>query len=270
MKKKLNLLDSSFSHSVLGYCSDFQKSELFEWDRDLNKPIESLVVTDNYLSHNFPKCDSLYAWLLEPMCINPSSYEFIKNNNHNFNKIFTHEKTLLDLGENYELVPFGCCWVDPGQQNVYKKTKNISVISSDKKQTDGHKLRHLVIDKHKDKMDVYGRGYSPIDRKITGLKDYRFSIVIENCKKDYWFTEKLIDCFVTGTIPIYWGCPSIGDFFDINGIITFNNLDELGEILNQCNENFYQSKIESIKINFEKSKKYFLPDDCIYKSINNL
>ena len=62
---------------------------------------------------------------------------------------------------------------------------------------------HEVIQKFGNKMTVFGRGYDPIEFKIDGLKDYRFSVVIENCKRDYWFTEKLIDCFVTGTIPIY-------------------------------------------------------------------
>ena len=58
--------------------------------------------------------------------------------------------------------------------------------------------------------------------KIDGLRDYRYHFCIENIKRDYWFTEKLIDCFVTGTIPIYWGCPSI-----------FDNISELPEF-KQC------------------------------------
>ena len=66
--------------------------------------------------------------------------------------------------------------------------------------------------------------------------DYRFSIVIENCKRDYWFTEKLIDCLRTGTIPIYWGCPSIGDFFDIRGFILFDDINDLENILNNLTE----------------------------------
>ena len=41
-----------------------------------------------------------------------------------------------------------------------------------------------------------------------------------------FFTDKIIDCFLTGTIPIYHGCQDISDYFDIEGIIIFNeNLD---------------------------------------------
>jgi hypothetical protein len=94
-----------------------------------------------------------------------------------------------------------------------------------------------------------------------------FSIVVENTIKDYYFTEKLIDCFRTGTIPIYWGCPSIGDFFDLNGIIIFNSIEELNDIIHNLNEELYNSKLNSVIINFNKSKDYLLPDDIIYKKL---
>jgi hypothetical protein len=72
---------------------------------------------------------------------------------------------------------------------------------------------------------------------------------MENCKKDYYFTEKLIDCFRTKTIPIYWGCPSIGTFFDVNGILTFNTVEELKSILLNLTNEYYYSKIKSIEFN---------------------
>jgi hypothetical protein len=270
MKKKINISDINFSHSILGYCSDFQSDNRFYWDRNVTTNTDPIVYTDSTITHSNSKYkDNSYAWLLEPICVNSSIYDFIKDNNYKFKKVFTHEKSLLDLGENYELVPFGCCWIDPEDQQLHNKTKNISIISSDKKQTDGHQLRHSVIFKCQDKLDVYGRGYSPINRKITGLKDYRFSIVIENCKRDYWFTEKLIDCLTTGTIPIYWGCPSIGDFFNVNGIISFDKIEDLDDILSNCNEELYVKMLPFVNENYEKSKSYILPDSIIYNKLNN-
>ena len=73
---------------------------------------------------------------------------------------------------------------------------------------------------------------------------------------------------MTGTIPIYWGCPSIGDFFDINGIITFNTIDELNIILNSI-DGEYEKRIKYININYELSKKYLIADDIIYKKLKN-
>jgi hypothetical protein len=143
----------------------------------------------------------------------------------------------------------------------------ISIISSNKTQTNGHRLRHDIINQLNGKIDVYGRTYNPIDYKLDGLKEYKFHIVVENTKRDYWFTEKLIDCFVTGTVPIYWGCPSIGDFFDTNGMIIFDNVGELVDIVNNLSIDDYIKRLESIKNNFNKSKKYLLPDDIIYKKL---
>lgn len=267
MKDTLKILDNSFSHSILGYCSDFQKSGNFEWNRGPVSPSDNLVITDNFLNSNLPHSKKNIAWLIEPYCISPQNYEYVKNNLNKFDSILTHDKTLLDLDEKINFIPFGCCWIPSEFQNVYEKNKNISIISSDKKYTEGHILRHEVISRFRSKIDVYGRGYNPIDFKIDGIKDYRFSIVIENCKRDYWFTEKLIDCFVTGTIPIYWGCPSIGDFFNTNGMLIFDNIDDLELILNQCNEELYYSKLDEIKENFVKSQNYLLPDDFVYKHI---
>ncbi len=270
MKQKIKIADNTFSHSILGYCSDFQKSENFEWERTQPNNTENLVITDNFLTSNLPPSKNKIAWLIEPVCVAPQHYDYVKNNLMKFDYILTHEKTLLDLDYNTKFIPFGCCWIPKDGQKVYDKTKNISVISSNKTFTDGHRLRHEVIQKFGDKMDVFGRGYDPVEFKIDGLKDYRFSVVIENCKRDYWFTEKLIDCFTTGTIPIYWGCPSIGDFFNTNGMLIFDNVDDLETILNNCNEDLYKSKLDAVSENFDKSKNFLLPDEHVYEFIKTI
>lgn len=265
MKNKLQIIDRTFQHSKLGYCSDYQISDDFEWSRTDYDPEKPTVYTDMVIGSNtIGKPENSYAWLIEPICIANNLYTTIKKSENLYDKIFTHEKTLLDKSDKYQLAPFGCCWIEPKDQIIYDKTKNVSIISSNKTMTYGHKLRHNVISSLKDKIDVFGRGYNPINYKLEGLKNYRFQIVIENCKRDYWFTEKLIDCFVTGTIPIYWGCPSIGDFFDTNGIISFDDIDELSKVIETLDEDFYINHLDSVKNNFEKSKNYLLPDQHVY------
>lgn len=264
---KIKLIDSSFSHSILGYCSDFQSSNNFKWERNnINFNEDIVVYTDGRLFESKDK-DKSIGWLIEPIEIYSGSYDYVKNNKEKFKTIFTYEKDLLNIGSPFEFYPFGGCWIQPENQKIYDKSKNISIISSNKKQTTGHKLRHDVISKYSNFLDIYGRGYSPIEYKIEGLKDYRFSIVIENCKRDYWFTEKLIDCFRTGTIPIYWGCPSIGDFFNTEGMIIFDTIEELETIISSLNEDLYNSKLKFMEENFNKSLDYILPDEIIYQKI---
>jgi hypothetical protein len=92
--------------------------------------------------------------------------------------------------------------------------------------------------------------------KIFALKDYMFSIVIENSKEDYMFTEKLIDCFLTGTVPIYYGCPSIGKFFNINGIIVIDSLVDLINVLPTINVDVHNKMKPHIEENYKIAQQY--------------
>jgi hypothetical protein len=205
--------------------------------------------------------------LIEPRAIISSTYQFIKNYNKKFEFVLTYDRELLELGKNFSFYPHGGCWIKPTDQKIYSKSKVLSTIASRKKNTTGHKLRHKIINQHKANMDVYGIAYYPIPNKILALKDYMFSLTIENCKLDYYFTEKLIDCFMTGVIPIYWGCPSIGNFFDLQGMIIINEGSDFDRVINLLNRDLYKSKLESIKNNFETAKKYLIAEDWIYENL---
>ena len=107
---------------------------------------------------------------------------------------------------------------------------------------------------------------NPVDTKEETLLDYRYSIIIENTKQDNYITEKLIDCLIVGTIPIYWGCPNVSDYFNMEGIPTFNTLDELKNILPKLTEDFYNSKIKVVKENLELAKKFCITEDWLYEN----
>jgi hypothetical protein len=84
----------------------------------------------------------------------------------------------------------------------------------------------------------------------------QFHIAIENVTSDNWFTEKIIDCFQTNTVPIYIGCDNIGDFFDLRGMFHVNSLEEMVEVCNKITPETYQNMLEYVKINYENSMKY--------------
>ena len=81
-----------------------------------------------------------------------------------------------------------------------------------------------------------------------------------------------MDCFITATIPIYWGCPNIADYFDTRGILIFNTFDELKEIMESLSEEKYNSMLEYAKINFDIAKeKYTNFDDYFFeKTVEHL
>ena len=107
-----------------------------------------------------------------------------------------------------------------------RKTKLVSVVSSDKTITSDHRARLAFVSKLKsalgDKVDVFGRGIVDFADKRDVLDAYRYHIALENCAiKDYW-TEKLADPFLTLTFPIYHGCPNVQDYFPAESLRQIN------------------------------------------------
>ena len=97
------------------------------------------------------------------------------------------------------------------------------MIASNKTMCSEHIYRQQIIQKFSNKCDHFGRGYNPINNKEDGLKDYCFSFAMENATYSNMFTEKITDCFMTGTIPIYYGISNIGDYFNTDGIIILDD-----------------------------------------------
>lgn len=109
-----------------------------------------------------------------------------------------------------------------------------------------------------------------LESKIDLFRDFQFSIVIENTRERNCFSEKLADCLITKTIPIYYGCLNIGDFFDIKGWIILDSSDIVNELLSKLvilNETYYSEHIDIINSNFEKVKNY---SDYITNCLNAL
>ena len=86
-------------------------------------------------------------------------------------------------------------------------------------------------------------------------------------QKEYYYTDKILDCAITGTVPIYWGPKNIGNFFNPKGILQFNTPDELVNILNNLTEETYYSMMPYIKENYEAAKYYMIQDDFFYEII---
>lgn len=111
-----------------------------------------------------------------------------------------------------------------------KKTKIMSIMVSHKSYTIGHKYRHALVNhilKNKLPIDIWGNGAKlyrsrfPENNNIYGdfksmaemCENYMFTIAIENTSHDHYFTEKIINPFVYHTIPLYWGCKKIDEYF---------------------------------------------------------
>jgi hypothetical protein len=127
----------------------------------------------------------------------------------------------------------------------------------------------MIVDRYKttDKMDCYGKyAENVLEKKEAGLNPYYFSVTIENAiVRGYW-TEKLLDAFATKTIPIYYGDKfSVNKFFNPEGIIYFDTIEELDDIMKKIDIDFYAYRLAAVEENFNKVEEFRVPEDWIYK-----
>jgi hypothetical protein len=118
------------------------------------------------------------------------------------------------------------------------KPKTLSWVVGNARDLPGHGKRWDFLEYIQRKgsldIDLFGRAVQFIEDKWDGLAPYKYSLAIENSSSpDYW-TEKIADCFLSWSIPIYYGCTNLEDYFP--------------------SESFIQIEIDSPKEAFESVK----------------
>lgn len=253
-----------------------QYPEKVLWDRNnVGLPIhfyshESIWVEEkNYAKKKF-------ALLFESESIRESDFVKAKNDvskMKEFNKIFTFSEQILNQYENAAFLPASGLWygtdINGGEwdEKLYEqKEKNISVVASNKQHSSYHKLRVQIA---KDAMELgMADGYGAfcgnrINKKADALTPYRYSIVVENDVNAYYFTEKILDCFASMTIPIYVGATKINQFFNDEGIIVLKKeqYQDIGSVLKECTKENYENRLDAIKDNWNRVKEYRCIED---------
>lgn len=114
------------------------------------------------------------------------------------------------------------------------KTKKLSTVCSDKQQGHTiHKLRYdftKIMEDRIPELERFGRGFKWIDTKAEALDEYEFHVAIENQYAPNVWTEKLADAYLGYTVPIYFGCPNVYEYFPEDSIILMDLYDIEGSI----------------------------------------
>ncbi len=203
-------------------------------------------------------------------------------NNKYFNLVLTHNPYLLENCKIAHMFEFGTTWIKGF--SFPKKEFEVSTLVGGKLYAPGHHLRQKVWFKENRIKNIPTKFF--LSGNLGGIENFKnnpilgsdkallfysqFHICIENSKRENWFTEKLIDCLQTKTIPIYWGCPNIGNWFNLDGFFIVENLEDIINVCNSLNENTYQEKLAIVEENFEKSKKFATISDRLIEKITSL
>ena len=111
-----------------------------------------------------------------------------------------------------------------------EKTKKISWIAGNATDLPGHYKRMSLLKYVREdaslEIDFFGRAIRYIEDKWNALAPYRYSVVLQNSSSpDYW-TDMLADCFLSWTVPIYYGCTNLKDYFPKESFIAININDK--------------------------------------------
>ena len=261
-KFKINLYSND---SLLPSTSDKNESKYTQWVYDGSGDV-SLYVNQRSLDILQDVSDTpKYIWLLESKQIIQGVYDWILAN---YDFVASRVGGILscdrELCEKYPKFQYALSnaapWVEDRQ--IFEKNQLVSMISSNKSMVPGHRKRLEFVNKFKDQVHLYGRGFRDLAAKEDGLKDYMFSVAVENAVYDTYFTEKLTDCFATGTIPVFYGCKGVAEYFNEDGIIFLDDEFDVSTLT----EDLYYSKMEAIKDNFERANNLLVAEDYLYET----
>lgn len=206
-------------------------------------------------------------------------HDWVINNSNKFDAIFSWGESILSECDNSMFFPFGISWLDDSSIDTLTKrlkTFEVSFLCGGKKRIEGHHLRHRLYEReneinipkqwHYTLSDYqYDNGNHTIvkqDSKPPGFEKQKlwksmFSICIENSSNKGYHTEKVIDAFLSKTIPIYWGCPNLEELgYDPEGFIYCTNENDIIKKTNKLTPEIYHSKKKAIDHNFEIAKHY--------------
>jgi len=182
--------------------------------------------------------------------------------------IFTHNRAMIEAHPDiFAYVPNFANHTWCRSRGIFKKTKHASVVNSGKAWLPGHHFRNAAVERIvtiDPKVEVFGKKTNPFHRKEDVLIDYRFSYTIENAAYDTYITEKLMDCFAVGTIPIYHGCDDAWRMFEGRGILRYDDSFDPAILT----EDFYRSLVPYAEENLERLMKTVrMADDVLYDEV---
>lgn len=202
----------------------------------------------------------------QPVC---QPIEHVIQYHDRFDLILTKTPEILEKCPNSRLFLFGDSFVYPLQPK--QKEFSVSFLCTSRRgYLEGYEHRHELWARQNE-ITIPKKFWSsrrnpvdtsrllppyPNDMDKIHLFDSMFSICPENHREPNYFTEKIVDCFWTKTIPLYWGCPNLKEYFDVRGVIRYSSVDELIHICNNLTEETYRNMLPFVEDNWKRCHKY--------------
>jgi hypothetical protein len=129
-----------------------------------------------------------------------------------------------------------------GLNDLSNKNDDLVWITSNKTGFPGQKARmrfRQYLQRSKIRHEIYGRGFKPIHDKFDGIFPCKYALAIENYSVNNYWTEKIADCWLSWSLPFYWGAGNLESFFPPGSFIRVDieKPDQVIEIIHQAIQN---------------------------------
>lgn len=263
--------------------TELERAFFLNFNKNYGPDKEIYIVTGDDFTHvmimncgmpvlppGFPK-ENVIGYAHEPLSFLNLSNAFVNYARENISKYFIGElhPALIFTGSPF-IQDYGYLWhtVNPPMP-VLPRNKIMSVAISKKNFAPGHKYRHQLVQrilKTELPIDIYGRGTAFYDKlgdpRIKGefksvepYDGYKFHICIENFQTPKYISEKLTNCLLMGTTPIYWGATEVESVYPGCTIRLTGDLEADFRLLMDIFENPAKYQIS-------------IPDDVVRKTYN--
>lgn len=271
------LQDIHIQHAPYGYISGRFPDRLF-WDR-YNYKLRTHFYSHNEIFNRREKGEGAkhFGLLIESQNVMPEDYTHLLNRPDavkELDALFTYDERLLDKYDNALFSIAGGVWYGTELQGgnindklIDNKSKLLSIVSSAKT------IRPLAKFRHDLALEINQKGLGDVMGKCVGkwvtmddvYTDYMFSIGIENTRNKYYFTEKILNCFASMTIPVYYGATEINKFFNEDGIVVIKEptIECAIKTIKECTRDNYESRRAAILDNFERVKSFMCVEDYL-------
>ena len=244
----------------------------FDWVKDGSGLINFFSDDEIRFHSNTKNNKPRVAMLIEPRTIQPKIYEWVEKHADEFDLIFTHDERILKFPNAHYIV----------FMNWYKtypdalKTKNISMVCSNKTLCEEHKMRQQLADILGNRVDHYGlyKGGYQCDY-YECRAEYKFEVVMDNSPSPRWLSEKIANPLASKTVPIYVGNLLIPEplDLDVRGMILVDDIEETVEIVDDILKNpnmWYNDRIEEINHNYKAIQKHQVFEDWFWMTYKDL
>jgi len=153
------------------------------------------------------------------------------------------------------------------------KDRLVSVITSDKVITKGHRTRLEFVRRLekelKGDLDVFITSNMGLEDKWDAIGRYRYHIALENSTyRDYW-SEKIADPILGLSYPIYHGCPNISDYLPIGSYLPID-INDFDRSLSSIKRIIYSDEREKHMDELQEAKRLIMDNYNVFPMLANL